>query len=60
MRGFQCDIQISRRCFDHFKEQYLAKYPDFKGTIRQSDQNLWIAEVIDESDNLKTYETAGM
>jgi len=55
---FECDVDISKQCFLYFRKQYMEKYPDFKGIIRRAARSFWIAEVIDEDDNLTSYPTA--
>lgn len=52
------DGKISERCFEYFKKQYMEKYPDFKGTIRRAARSFWVADVIDEEDNLTEYPIA--
>ena len=52
---FICDLEISAKVYEKFKEWYLKEHPDFKGTIRRSVKELGIADIIDENQNLKEY-----
>ena len=49
---FQCEVDISAEVFEQFTAWHKKTYPDFKGTIRRSAESLFIAEIIDEDQNL--------
>ena len=52
---FMCDLEISTEQYNKFKEWYLGKYPNFKGTIRRSATEFGVAEIIDENQDLRRY-----
>ena len=53
--NFACDLEISTKIYEKFKEWYLKKHLDFKGIVRRSARQLGVAEIIDEDQNLKSY-----
>lgn len=52
---FVCDLEISTRVYNEFKEWYPKTYPDFTGTIHRSAKELGVAEIIDEEHGLREY-----
>jgi len=52
---FMCDLEMSTKIYEKFKEWYFKEHPDFKGTIRRSVKEFGIAEIIDENQNLREY-----
>ena len=57
---FICDLEISTKVYEKFKEWFLKKHPDFKGIIRRSAKEFGIAEIIDEKQNLREYRFMGI
>lgn len=52
---FFCDEEIADEQFEVFKRWYLKENPSFKGEIRRSAESLFIAEIVDEKQNMKRF-----